>query len=254
MAHDSQNPLPPSPGPLSARGATDPIIELRGVTKRYGGGTESGVVALAGVDLRVHRGEMVALAGRSGAGVSSLMNILACVDTPTTGCYLLNGVETTRISRRAMARVRADLIGTVSSTSTLIESSTVFDNVTLPVLYSGESVDDRRARPAIASVDLGDYCDLTPEHLSPSQRRRALLARALVNNPPIVLLDRPARPVDPQLEVDLVCLLKELNEQGHTIIFCPQELRLSHEYADRVITLENGMTSNAETDTSALFP
>ena len=215
------------------------MIELQGVRHTYR--TDSGVVeALRGVDLRIERGEMVALIGESGSGISSLLNILACLDVPTEGRYLLDGSDMGQLSRRQLTRRRADQIGVVSPSFDLLPDASVLRNLELPLLYLHVEARRRRARQALHRVGLDSHHDDIPTQLLPGQRHQVLIARALINNPPILLYDQPSHELDSQASLDIMRLLGELNRNGTTIVFCTPDHHHADAHASRVLSLHDG--------------
>jgi putative ABC transport system ATP-binding protein len=230
-------PHPVSPGGADGSDAT-PLIDLRGVGRSYrlpGGEIE----ALIGVDVRIERGELVALVGESGAGTSSLLNILALLDVPTAGRYRFNGFDVAARSRRELARLRATRIGIVSPSFDLLPGVSVLDNLELPMLYAHSEQRRRRARQALSRVGMAELGQRLPGRLLPAQRYRVQIARALVNDPVLLLRDKPTIELDPEVAADATRLLEQLRRSGHTVVFCgagEQQVR----FAARVITLHEG--------------
>ena len=219
------------------------MIELQGVRRTYP--TDNGVIeALRGVDLRIERGEMVALTGESGAGTSSVVNIIGCLDVPTEGRYLLDGTGMGQLSRRQLTRARAEKIGLVSPLFDLLPDASVLRNLELPLLYTHLESRRRRAQQALSRVGLAAHQHDMPTQLLPGQRHQVLIARALINNPPILLHDQPSHELDIQAGLDLMRLLTELNHGGTTIVFCTPDPDHAATHASRVVTLHDGQITH----------
>jgi putative ABC transport system ATP-binding protein len=217
-----------------------PVLDIRTVTKTYGAG-DTLVRALRGVSLRVERGEYVAIMGASGSGKSTLMNILGCLDTPTSGRYLLDGVDVSRLDDRQLALVRNRRIGFVFQAFNLIPRTTALANVELPLAYAGMKAADRRrrARAALAMVGLADRADHEPNQLSGGQQQRVAVARALVTAPALVLADEPTGNLDTRSSADLLAVLDRLNYSGRTIVLITHEVDVAA-HARRLIRLVDG--------------
>jgi len=218
----------------------NPVLEVRDVTKVYGEG-ETAVHALRGVSLTVDRGEYVAIMGSSGSGKSTLMNILGCLDVPTTGTYLLDGVDVSQLTDRQLALVRNRRIGFVFQAFNLIARTTALANVELPLAYAGLKVKERRARAraALAMVGLADRADHEPNQLSGGQQQRVAVARALVTAPALVLADEPTGNLDTQSTADVLVVLDRLNRSGRTIVLITHEADVA-KHARRLIRLVDG--------------
>jgi putative ABC transport system ATP-binding protein len=218
----------------------DTIIRLRGLTRDYEMGSET-VQALSGVDLDIGRNEYVAIMGPSGSGKSTMMNMIGCLDTPTAGEYWLNGVEVSRMSDDALARVRNREIGFVFQTFNLLPRASALHNVELPLIYAGIRAWDRRerARRALERVGLGDRTHHKPNELSGGQRQRVAIARALVNDPSILLADEPTGNLDSVTSEEIMSVFADLHGQGQTVVMVTHEADIA-KHAHRVVTLRDG--------------
>jgi len=217
------------------------IIRLEQVTKTYAMGDVE-VRALAGVDLSVSAGEFTAVMGASGSGKSTLMNVLGCLDRPTSGGYLLDGEEVSRLSRDALARIRNRRIGFVFQSFNLLPRTSALENVELPLLYAGASTAERhrRALEALARVGLADRAGHHPNQLSGGQQQRVAIARALVNAPGVILADEPTGNLDSRTSDDVMAVFQELGRAGMTVVLVTHEADIA-EYASRVITMRDGL-------------
>jgi len=216
------------------------LIEARALWKTYTMGSEE-IHALAGVDLTVERGDYVAIMGPSGSGKSTLMNLIGCLDTPTSGSYRLNGREVSQMSDDELAAVRNREIGFIFQTFQLLPRAPALRNVELPLVYRGIASDERRKRAtqALERVDLGDRLGHRPNELSGGQRQRVAIARALVTDPSIVLADEPTGNLDSATGEEILGLFRELNAHGHTLVVITHEQEVA-EHAARVIRLRDG--------------
>ena len=215
------------------------MITLEGVTKTYRMGRLE-VPALRGVDLHVAHREFVAIMGASGSGKSTLMNIIGCLDVPTTGRYLLDGTDVAKLDDDQLARIRNRKIGFVFQSFNLIPRTTALHNVEMPLIYAGERGRTARAREALGSVGLADREHHQPSELSGGQQQRAAIARALVTNPAILLADEPTGNLDSGSSVEIMRLLAQLNaEQGRTIVLITHEQDIAR-FAERVVELRDG--------------
>ncbi len=237
----------------------EPLIRLRGVTRAYGEG-EALVRALAGVDLDIAPGEFVAVMGPSGSGKSTLMNILGCLDTPTSGEYVFRGVHVERLARDARARLRRHAIGFVFQGFHLLARTTAQENVELPLLYRGEPAAERhrRAHAALASVGLADRADHTPAELSGGQQQRVAIARAIVTAPTVLFADEPTGNLDTRRAREIMEYLVGLNESsGITILMVTHDPAIAA-YASRIVHVVDGRIERDErnvrraSDTAAL--
>ena len=232
-------PLPGLAPPATTAGA--PLIRLRGVTKRYGAGA-SELLALKGIDLEIAAGEFVAIMGPSGSGKSTAMNILGCLDTPTTGQYLFKGAHVEALSRDQRARLRRRYLGFVFQGFNLLARTSAQENVELPLLYRGDGAAVRRAAAAKAlqSVGLGGWEHHTPAELSGGQQQRVAIARAIVTAPAVVLADEPTGNLDTQRSHEIMGLLLALNrDQGITVLMVTHEPDMAA-YARRMVHFVDG--------------
>jgi putative ABC transport system ATP-binding protein len=216
------------------------LIDIRNITKVYEMG-EQQVQALAGVSLGVERGEYVAIMGPSGSGKSTLMNLVGCLDTPTSGSYVLNGKEVARMTDDELAAIRNKEIGFVFQTFNLLPRTSALQQVELPLVYGGASKKERRERAvaALKAVGLGDRMNHTPNEMSGGQRQRVAVARALINNPSILLADEPTGNLDSQTGAEIMALFDELNARGNTIVLVTHEEDIAA-HARRIVRLKDG--------------
>jgi putative ABC transport system ATP-binding protein len=220
---------------------TDIIIETDKITKTYVSGTNE-VRALRAVDLVVKRGELVAIMGASGSGKSTLMNLLGCLDTPTSGSYKLDGVRVDGLGRNELAAIRNQKLGFVFQGFNLLARTSAIKNVELPMLYdrSGRKRDTRAlAVAALQRVGLGERLDHLPNELSGGQQQRVAIARALVTEPALVLADEPTGNLDSRTSIEVMALFQALNEQGITIVVVTHEQDIAA-YASRVVMMRDG--------------
>ena len=216
------------------------LIDIRDITKVYEMGEEK-VQALAGVSLGVERGEYVAIMGPSGSGKSTLMNLIGCLDTPSSGSYILNGKEVARMTDDELAAIRNQEIGFVFQTFNLLPRTSAIQQVELPLVYGGVSRKLRRERAinALNAVGLGDRMTHTPNELSGGQRQRVAVARALINDPSILLADEPTGNLDSQTGAEIMALFDELNSRGNTIVVVTHEEDIAA-HARRIVRLKDG--------------
>ncbi len=220
---------------------SDLIIRTKGLTKYYVLGAET-VRAVRGVDVEIRKGEFVAVMGPSGSGKSTFMNLLGCLDTPTEGEYWLNGTSVKELSDDELAQIRNKEIGFVFQTFNLLPRATALHNVELPLIYAGIRGKERRelAREKLELVGLGDRMDHRPPELSGGQRQRVAVARALVNNPALLLADEPTGNLDSVTGEEIMDVLSELNDQGQTIVLVTHEKNIAA-YAKREVHLRDGL-------------
>ena len=216
------------------------IIRTEGITKDYVMGAET-VHAVRGVDLLIEKGEFVAVMGPSGSGKSTFMNVIGCLDTPTSGRYWLNGQLVSELSDDELARVRNRDIGFVFQTFNLLPRATALHNVELPLIYGGVGSKERRRRAEekLELVGLGDRMDHKPPEMSGGQRQRVAVARALVNEPAILLADEPTGNLDSHTSEEIMSVLVQLNRDGQTIVLVTHEHDIA-EYARRQVHLRDG--------------
>ncbi len=214
------------------------MIQLEAVTKAYQM-SEVEVRALDGVDLTIDDGEMVAIMGPSGSGKSTLMNILGCLDAPTSGRYLLDGTDVSRLSDNQLAKIRSRKIGFVFQSFNLIPRTNAICNVEVPLIYAGVRARRDTARAALETVGLDDRRQHLPNELSGGQQQRVAIARALINDPAILLADEPTGNLDTAASRDIMKLLSELNDAGRTVVIITHEEEVAR-FAKRVVRMRDG--------------
>jgi putative ABC transport system ATP-binding protein len=220
---------------------THSVIQAIDVKKEYVMGTQT-VHALRGVSFEIMKNEYVAIMGPSGSGKSTMMNVIGCLDTPSSGSYILNGTNVNTLTDNELAALRNKEIGFVFQTFNLLPRSTALANVELPLIYAGMKHSERRKRAieVLDRVGLGDRMDHKPNELSGGQRQRVAVARALVNNPSILLADEPTGNLDSKTGVEIMQLFEELHAQGNTIILVTHEEDIAM-HAHRIIRLRDGL-------------
>jgi putative ABC transport system ATP-binding protein len=216
------------------------IIRIEGLTKHYRIGDEV-IKALNGVDLSIRKNEYVALMGPSGSGKSTIMNIIGCLDTPTSGSYFLNGPDVAQLSDNELAEIRNKEIGFVFQTFNLLPRYSALDNVALPLVYAGVPKEERqeRAKQALISVGLGDRLHHKPNELSGGQRQRVAVARALVNRPSIILADEPTGNLDTKTSHEIMGLFDDIHAAGNTIVIVTHEEDIAR-MARRIVRMRDG--------------
>jgi putative ABC transport system ATP-binding protein len=219
----------------------EPLIRVSGLTREYEMGAET-VYALRGVDMELSPNEYVAIMGPSGSGKSTLMNLIGCLDSPTSGEYWLNGLEVSQMPDDELARVRNREIGFVFQTFNLLPRASALHNVELPLIYAGVNGKERRqhAGRALERVGLADRMQHKPNELSGGQRQRVAIARALVNDPSILLADEPTGNLDSSTSSEIMAVFEELYQQGQTVVMVTHEANIA-EHARRVVTLLDGV-------------
>jgi putative ABC transport system ATP-binding protein len=222
------------------------VIKIRQITRDFHLGQEV-VKVLKGIDLDIEKGEYVAFMGPSGSGKSTLMNLLGCLDTPTSGQYILNGKDVSQMSDDELAEIRNKEIGFVFQTFNLLPRTTALENVALPMIYAGATKSQRkeRAEKVLADVGLADRMDHKPNQLSGGQRQRVAVGRALVNNPSIILADEPTGNLDSKTSVEIMNLFDEIHASGNTVILVTHEEDIAR-HAHRIIRLRDGMIESDE--------
>lgn len=220
------------------------LIEIKQIKRDFLLGSEV-INVLKGIDLEIKKGEYVALMGPSGSGKSTLMNLLGCLDTPTSGTYILNGKDVSQMHDDDLAEVRNKEIGFVFQTFNLLPRTTALDNVALPMIYAGYGKQDRnnRAKTVLEQVGLGDRMDHQPNQLSGGQRQRVAVARALVNHPSIILADEPTGNLDSKTSIEIMKLFGDIHAQGNTVILVTHEEDIAA-HAHRIIRLKDGLIEN----------
>ncbi len=221
------------------------IINIKGLTREFSVGAEL-VKALKGIDVSINKNEYVAMMGPSGSGKSTLMNLLGCLDTPTSGEYSLNGTDVSSLNDNSLAEIRNKEIGFIFQTFNLLPRLTALENVALPLVYAGYSTEERNEKAAevLSKVGLADRMDHRPNQLSGGQRQRVAVARALVNKPSIILADEPTGNLDSKTSLDIMRLFEEIHQMGNTLIVVTHEEEVAA-HAHRILRLRDGLV---ETD------
>lgn len=227
-------------------GNKDLVISTEKIAKTYHMGSEY-IHALQSITININSGEYVAFMGPSGSGKSTLMNIIGCLDTPSSGTYILNKNNVSDLTENQLAEIRNKEIGFVFQTFNLLPRATALENVALPLIYAGMGKSDReeRAHETLKSVGLDDRASHKPNELSGGQRQRVAIARALVNNPSIILADEPTGNLDTKTSYDIMDLFHKLHELGNTIIMVTHEDDIAH-YAHRIVRLRDGLVESDE--------
>jgi putative ABC transport system ATP-binding protein len=223
-----------------------PVIAFEGLGKVYAEGTPAQVTALRGVTASIAHGEFVAIMGPSGSGKSTLMNLIGCLDTPSAGRYLCDGVDVASLDAAGRARLRLEKIGFVFQGFHLLPRLSALDNVTLPLIYAGLPRRARRAKAeqALTDVGLAERMTHKPSELSGGQQQRVAIARALINRPPVILADEPTGALDSRTGEEILALFKRLQAEGHTIILITHDAHVA-EHADRVLVMQDGRMEEA---------
>ncbi|MEL1265576.1 ABC transporter ATP-binding protein [Pseudoxanthomonas putridarboris] len=220
---------------------TVPVIQTFGLSKVYSPGSEAEVVALKGVDMRVGRGDFVAIMGPSGSGKSTLMNLIGCLDTPSTGSYLCDGIDVSTLDAEELAILRREKIGFVFQGFNLLPRMSALENVAMPLGYAQVPVPERaaRAQEALAAVGLAERAGHKPSELSGGQQQRVAIARALINKPPILLADEPTGALDSKTGEEILSLFKRLRDDDHTVILITHDPEVAA-HADRILVMRDG--------------
>ena len=231
---------------------SEKIIEIKDVAKHYKVGTQI-VKALKSITLDINKNEYLALMGPSGSGKSTLMNSLGCLDTPTKGQYILNNQDVSKLTDNELAEIRNKEIGFVFQTFNLMPRSTALENVMLPLVYAGFSKSERkeRALEVLEQVDLSDRVTHRPNELSGGQRQRVAVARALVNNPSIILADEPTGNLDSKTSIEIMALFEKIHKNGNTVIVVTHEEDIA-KHTHRIVRLRDGLIESDKKNTNIL--
>lgn len=217
------------------------VIETRGLGKVYAAGTQAEVVALKDVDMRIDRGDFVAIMGPSGSGKSTLMNLIGCLDTPSAGNYACDGIDVSTLDAEQLAQLRREKIGFVFQGFNLLPRMSALDNVAMPLGYARVPPAERQrlAHEALVAVGLGDRSAHRPSELSGGQQQRVAIARALINRPPILLADEPTGALDSKTGEDILALFKRLRDEDHTVVIITHDAEVAA-HADRILAMRDG--------------
>lgn len=228
----------------------EPLIQIENVVKQYTLAGET-MNALDNISLTVYKGDFMAIVGPSGSGKSTLMNVLGCLDTPTSGRYFLDGAEVEKLSENKLAKIRNTKIGFIFQSFHLLPRLRAIDNVELPLIYRGMSAKDRHAlaKEALAKVGLAERIYHHPNQLSGGQQQRVAIARALAGSPPLLLADEPTGALDSKTSRDVIGLLKQLNAEGNTIVLITHDPAVA-EQAKRVVRIQDGQLSEERSEAS----
>ena len=227
---------------MSAAGTqASAVIRTSGLGKVYSPGSEAEVTALQGVDMEIGHGDFVAIMGPSGSGKSTLMNLIGCLDTPTSGTYLCDGVDVSTLDAEQLAVLRRDKIGFVFQGFNLLPRMSASENVAMPLSYAQVPVAERGARAlrALQAVGLGERAHHRPSELSGGQQQRVAIARALINDPPILLADEPTGALDSRTGEEILALFKRLRDSGHTVVLITHDPGVAA-HADRIYVMHDG--------------
>ena len=232
---------------MSAHGTQNAVIETRALRKVYAAGSEAEVVALHDVDMAIRHGEFVSIMGPSGSGKSTLMNLLGCLDTPTSGVYRCDGVDVATLDAEERAVLRRDKIGFVFQGFNLLPRMNALENVAMPMSYTNVHREERlrRAHAALAAVGLGNRETHRPSELSGGQQQRVAIARALINRPPILLADEPTGALDSKTGEEILALFKQLQQEGHTVVLITHDPDVAH-HCDRIFHMRDGALHEQE--------
>ena len=224
-----------------AADATTPVILTRALGKVYAAGSEAEVVALRGVDVRIMAGEFVAIMGPSGSGKSTLMNLIGCLDTPSSGQYFCDGVDVATLDAEALAVLRRDKIGFVFQGFHLLPRMSALENVAMPMGYANVPRAERlrRAHEALSAVGLQSRERHFPSELSGGQQQRVAIARALINQPPVLLADEPTGALDSRTGEEILALFKRLRDEGHTVVLITHDAEVAA-HCDRTLVMKDG--------------
>jgi putative ABC transport system ATP-binding protein len=222
-----------------------PIVAIEGLSKIYAQGTPAEIVALDNASVRIDAGEFVAIMGASGSGKSTLMNLIGCLDTPTAGHCLIDGVDVATLDAESRARLRLEKIGFIFQGFNLLSRMTALENVMLPLTYAGTRAAERRQRAAAAlgEVGLADRIGHRPSEMSGGQQQRVAIARAIINKPALLLADEPTGALDSKTGEEILALFKRLQTAGQTVVLITHDRHIA-EHADRILTMSDGVLAD----------